>query len=444
MRKKIVILAAAAVIALGSTLMAQTFDPNAYNDLVDASSAETIAPGTRITPQNWTRYRRFMGTWMQLAFSGKVHFHVADTPDYAVVVGPTGNYPLPKQMREDSEKYAGQTRLIPNPTTGGYSWEGYRAGVPFPNPTDPNKAEKIMYNAWAGYYQPFLLHEFSHNWETDSFGNVTPEDTDDSFYRLMGLSDSPYAQDLPDAEGNLQANRFMQLLPEQAKYTTALELISKDSARLTEEYVFLPSLRRSLRLSSASRCTPILGTDYLADDTDWKPAYFRPRLIGRKKLLQAYSDPKIAYLEDSRLAYAGGDYKPGVAFPGWPKPDSNHWELRDTYVLNMQPTEALGHGYCYSQRIFYIDAQTWQAYNLENYDRNGKIYHMNWVIVGPINYKGENTIMARSFGFSVGMDWQNNHASPDIGYDLKMDEDAPGQYRESGIYTPGGLARVMK
>src|SRR5579872_7156087 len=81
MRKKIVILAAAAVIALGSTLMAQTFDPNAYNDLVDASSAETIAPGTRITPQNWTRYRRFMGTWMQLAFSGKVHFHVADTPD---------------------------------------------------------------------------------------------------------------------------------------------------------------------------------------------------------------------------------------------------------------------------------------------------------------------------------------------------------------------------
>ncbi len=444
MRTAICTVALTFMLAYGSTALAQTFDPNAYKDLVDSTSSETIAPGTKITLQNWTQYRRFMGTWMQLAFSGKVHFHVADTPDYTVVVAPTGNYPIPKEMREDTEKYAGQTKLLPYPATGGFTWEGYKAGVPFPNPTEPNMAVKIMYNAWAGYYQPFLLHEFSHNWETDSYGNVTPEDTDDSFYRLMGLSDTPYAQDLPDAEGNLQANRFMQLLPEQAKYTTALELISKDPSRLTEEYVFLPSLRRSLRLSTSSRCTPILGTDYLADDTDWKPAYFVPEMIGRKKLLQAYSDSKIAYQEDSRLAYAGGDYKSGAAFPGWPKPESNHWELRDTYIINMKPVGALGHSYCYAQRIFYIDAQTWQAYDLENYDRNGKIYHMNWVIVGPISYKGENTIMARSFGFSLGMDWQNSHASPDIGYDLKMDADAPGQYRESGIYTPGGLARVMK
>jgi hypothetical protein len=42
------------------------------------------------------------------------------------------------------------------------------------------------------------------------------------------------------------------------------------------------------------------------------------------------------------------------------------------------------------------------------------------------------------------MDWQGNHASPDVGYDLKMDKDAPGQYLESGIYTPGGLDRVMR
>jgi hypothetical protein len=444
MKNWILTIPLAALIAFGGTALAQNFDPNAYKNLVDSTSSETIAPGTQITLQNWTRYKRFMGTWLQLAFSGRVHFHVADTPDYTVVVSPTGSYPLPKQMREDSEKYAGQTKLVPDPTTGGFTWQGYRSGVPFPNPTEPNMAIKILYNAWAGYYQPFLLHELSHNWETDAFGNVTPEDTDDSFYRLMGLSDSPYPQDLPDSGGNLQANRFMQLLPEQAKYTTALELISKDPSKLTEEYVFLPSLRRSLRLSTSSRCTPILGTDYLADDTDWKPAYFRPVLLGRKKLLQAYSDGKIAYQENSRLAYVGGDYKPGGAFPGWPKPQSNHWELRDTYILNVVPTEALGRGYCYSQRIFYVDAQTWEAYNIENYDRNEKIYHMNWVIVGPISYKGENTVMPRSFGFSVGMDWQNNHASPDIGYDLQMDEDAPGEYRESGIYTPGGLARVMK
>ncbi len=424
---------------------AQLFDRNAYNELVDANSPDTIAPGTRITVHNWTQYRRFMPVWLQLAFSGKMHFHVADTPDYVIEVRPTGNYPMPKKMREDTEKYAGQTKLVPDPSTGGFTWQGYQAGLPFPNPTEPNMAAKIMYNTWAGYYQPFVLHEFSHNWETDSFGNVTPEDTDDSFYRLMHLSDPPYAMNLPDADGNINANRFIQLTPEQAKYTTALELISDDPSRLTEEYVFLPSLRRSLRLSTASRCTPILGTYYLADDTYWKPAFFKPEYYGEKKLLWAFADDKTAYIEASARGYVGGDYKPGGAFPGWPKPGYNHWEVRKTYIINMKPVPALGRGYCYSERIFYTDAQTWySAGNLENYDRNHKLYHTTWGIIGPINYRGERTVMPRSFAFSEATDWQNNHASPDIGYDLTMDADVPGQYREAGVYTPGGLDRVMK
>ena len=445
MRKGICSVMLAILLASGSAVFAQQFDRKAYDELVDADSPDTIPPGTKITVNNWTQYKRFMMIWMQVAFSGKVHFHIADSPDYTVEVQATGNYVIPKDAREDTEKYAGQTKLVPLPETGGFGWEGYRAGIPFPNPQEPHKAEKIMYNIWAGSYTPFLLHEFSHNWETDSFGNVSREDTDDSFYHLMGLSDPPYSQDLPDADGNIFANRFMQLSPEQARYTTALELISKDPSRMTEEYVFLPSLRRSLRLSTSSRCTPILGTDYLADDTDWKPAFFAPEYYGEKKLLMAVADPKTAHTEDSRLGYAGGDYKPGAALPGWPKPGYNHWEVHKMYIVNLKPLPVLGRGYCYSQRIFYIDAMTWDGTSLlENYDRNGKLYHTNWSIHTPINYKGETTLLRDAFAFSSGIDWQNNHASPDIGYDLKLDKDAPGQYLESGIYTPGGLERVMR
>lgn len=106
-------------------------------------------------------------------------------------VGPTEEYPIPEAMRQDTEKYAGQTKLVPNASTGGFIWSGYRAGTPFPNPTEPNRAAKIMYNLWAGFFQPFALHESSYNWLTDSFGNVQPEDTDDAFYRLMHMSDPP-------------------------------------------------------------------------------------------------------------------------------------------------------------------------------------------------------------------------------------------------------------
>jgi len=395
---------------------AQRFDRKAYDELVDAGSPDTIAPGTRITLQNWTNYKRFMPIWLQMAFSGKMHFHVADTPDYVIEVAPTGNYQMPKPMIQDTEKYAGQTQLVPDKTTGGWTWQGYKAGLPFPNPTDPNRAVKIMYNTWAGFYQPFLIHEFSHNWETDSYGNVTAEDTDDSFYRLMGLSDPPYPMDLPDADAKIFVNRFMELIPEQAKYTTSLQVVSKDPAKLTEEYVFLPSLRRSLRLSSASRCTPILGTDYLADDSDWKPAFFAPQYYGEKKLLEPFADTKTAYTEASQKGYVGGDYNPGAAFPGFPKPGYNHWELRSVYLINLVPLPSLGRGYCYSQRIFYVDAQTWFYGNVENYDSNGKLYHTQLTILGPIRYRGEQAVMPRSFAFSIAMDWQNNHASPDVGY----------------------------
>ncbi len=444
MKKRTYTVLLALTLAAAATAHAQQFDRNAYNEMVDSSAPDTILPGTRITRQNWIQYRRFMPTWLQVAFSGNLHFHIGDTPEYVIQVGPIGNYPMPKSMRQDSEKYAGQTQLVPDPQTGGFTWSGYQTGVPFPNPAEPNKAAKIMYDAWAGYYQPFLTHLLSHDWLTDSFGNVTPEDTDDSFYRLMHISDPPYPTAVPDADGNINANRFVELTPEQARYTTSLELVSDDPARLTEEYVFLPSLRRSLRLSSASRCTPILGTDYLADDSDWKPAYFKPEFYGEKKLLLAVADPDNAYTQESRLNYVGGDYKSGAAFPGWPKPDHVHWEVRDTYVINMKPLPALGEGYCYSERILYVDKQMMYPYMLENYDRNEKIYHISWTIGSPLTVRGEQVMVAKAFAFSMGMDMQNNHASPDIGYDLKLDKEAPGEYLEQGIYSPGGLDRVMQ
>jgi hypothetical protein len=432
------------LLALGTTVFAQEFDRSVYDQMVDASSPDTVAPGTKITLQNWSKYKNFFPYFIQLGYAGRMHFHVIDSPDYVVEVGPTEDYPPPKAMRENTEKYAGQTKLLPDPATGGFTWTGYQAGLPFPNPAEPNRAAKIMYNMWAGFFIPFALHEWSHNWETDSFGNVQPEDTDDTFYRLMHLSDPPYPMNLPDSGGNIFANRFIEMTPEQAKYTTALELYPEDPAKLTEEYVFLPSLRRSLRLSTSSRCTPILGTDYLADDTDWKPAFFRPEYLGEKKILVPYIDDKVAYTENSRFGFIGGDYKPGGAFPGWPKPGTNKWQVRKLYLVNLKPTEVLGRGYCYTERIFYVDAQTWTQPYLENYDRNRKIYHMTWLINGPVMYQGQRTIQPRSFGFSMAMDLQNNHASPDIGYALTIDDEVPGAYREAGVYTPGGLARVMR
>ena len=61
--------------------------------------------------------------------------------------------------------------------------------------------------------------------------------------------------------------------------------------------MFLPSLRRSLRLSSAARCSPILGSDWVQDDNSDGMAFqipnFNVRFLGQKKMLFMASMPAI-------------------------------------------------------------------------------------------------------------------------------------------------------
>jgi hypothetical protein len=135
-----------------------------------------------------------------------------------------------------------------------------------------------------------------------------------------------------------------------------LTLRPDDPTRVEEIYVFLPSLRRSLRLSSAARCAPILGTDFVEDDNAWLPPNFKITLLGKKKLLEPVMDYDKAFKRDSYM-------QPPTGFPVWPKAGSVHWELRDFYLLNLEWLTSRG-AYCYSQRVFYQDAEWWPPFRL--------------------------------------------------------------------------------
>src|SRR5215471_19969178 len=104
------------------------FDPQYYRELVDASSPQTISPGTKITLKNWGEYKHFMPIWLQAAYSGNYHWHIGSGPEFTITVGPTSDFPLPKRFRQDTEKYNGQDRLEKT-SWGGYTIKGYTAGV---------------------------------------------------------------------------------------------------------------------------------------------------------------------------------------------------------------------------------------------------------------------------------------------------------------------------
>ena len=422
-----------------------SYDVANYNALADADSSETIPPGTKITLQNWRQYKKFMPIWVQAAFSGAYKWHVGSDPAYTVEVAPTRHYPLPRQYVEDTEKYGGQATLVPL-STGGFLWKGYVAGVPFPNPAEPNAGVKMAYNGWDTF-QPKMLNFHAFNWLVDRYGNVNNLESDDTFYRVMHLSDPPGGPvNLPFANGNNYVTRFYVLQPEQSRYTTEMTLRPDDPTHLDEIYVFLPSLRRSLRLSSAARCSPILGTDFIEDDNAWLPPDFKITLLGRKKVLAPVMDYSKAFNIKSYIP-------PPTDFPGWPRADASKWELRKVNIINLRWLEALG-SYCYSDRVYYQDAETNILVPLESYDRNGKFWKVVWYAWTPINFRGQNTVIQlASIAAVQGVDFQNSHITATVEEPTTIDEDGagsghggiPAQYRDMAEMTqPGSLARIMK
>jgi hypothetical protein len=436
----------ALVLWLGGLARAQlSYDVANYKALADADSAETIPPGTKITLQNWRQYKKFMQVWMQAAYEGHYTWHVGSSPDYTVVVGPTQHYPLVRKFVEDTEKYGGQTKLVKTPW-GGMKWEGYVAGVPFPNPTEPDLAYKLAYNSWANF-RPQMMNFHAYNWLVDRMGNVTNLESDDTFYRLMHLSDPPGGPiNLPFANGIYYVSRFLVITPEQSRYTTEMTLRPDDPTRVEEVYAFVPALRRSLRLSSAARCAPILGTDFVQDDNAWLPTNFKITLLGKKKLLAPIQYPDKAFDRNSYL-------QPPTPFPAWPKAGTGKWELRNFYLLNLEWNTALG-AYCYSRRVFYQDAETWASTPLESYDRNGKFWKVVWVVSAPIDFRGQHTLVEIASIASVsGIDFQNSHITATAESPTTIDADGagtqagpvPAQYRDMAeTTTPGSLARIMK
>src|SRR5260370_13948899 len=87
------------------------FDTQHYKDLVDASSSQTIPPGTKITLQNWKQYKNFMPLWLQAAYSGDYHSHIGSVPEFTITVWPTSKFPPPHKYLDATGKYHNHVSL---------------------------------------------------------------------------------------------------------------------------------------------------------------------------------------------------------------------------------------------------------------------------------------------------------------------------------------------
>jgi hypothetical protein len=346
---KAMLLAAAfslvALLTSGGTARAdQPYDPSTYTSMGEAT--DSIPVGTRITIQNWQNYEKFMSLGLRSLMSQKYFWKVP--ADAVLEVAPTVKIGLPRKYREDTEKYHNQTKLVQKGE--GYTVSGYVAGMPFPDidPKDPLAGVKLTYDNYYNYIPYRVFSEAGPKngagWTSvDRYSNKTYSYVYEIYFKFKHISDPGMGVDTPDQQGDIflsQNNVVWQ--PEQSKYTNDLLIFYDDPARDPEVYVFVPALRRSLRLSSAARCAPLLGGDYVADDSreglNIQPPIFQGKLLGIKQVLEiAHADP---------AGYQNyNNYFSPVSFP---KAGAGKWELRDAYVVDIQRIPSMQRGYLYS------------------------------------------------------------------------------------------------
>jgi hypothetical protein len=453
----IVIIAIATVLGLAADRVAAQ-DLGSYNQaLIDgmasASSPETIAAGTKITTANWQQYRKFEPIGMQAFVSGQYFWKLGSGPDDYVEVGPTIPTPLPTKYLQDTEKYAGQAQLVKLPS-GAYTIKNYRAGIPFPNPTEPDMGGKLLYNYYYTYI-PSMYHSYYPLEIVDRYFNTSNNLGQQVFFKLSHVSDNGQPIYNPAANGIYLSLYNQGIEPEQNKYLTALAVFPDDPQRLPELYVFLPSLRRSLRLSSAARCAPLQGTDWTNDDQrggfSGIPDWFVPRYLGEKKVLFLVHAPWLGRANDKEK-FGGGYTYAGHAF-GWARPQENKFELRDVYLLDLVPTEENARSYCYSHRLLYIDKQlAYTADQADTWDKLEKLWKLQIIFRGPTtaippDLNGQKSFVMPSGGeIGVIYDIQNDHmnvawpSSP-----AQLNSVVPGEFHSLALYAlPSGLSQIVK
>lgn len=416
-----------------------TYDAASYRALTPASSAHTIPPGTTITLSNWQQYRQFMPVGMQAMFGGRYPYKIGPEAAFAMEVGATIPIPLPRKMVLNTEKYSAQVQLK-ELTSGGYGTSGYVAGTPFPSVslTDLMAGYKVIYNnryrflTWVAMFK-------SLNYAVDRYQNVYFTLVQSDEWRLSHLSDGDMPTFPSFWNGYLLSSRFFVMEPEESKYTTLLRSQPDDAERVPEIYAFLPSLRRALRLSSAARCSPALGTDFANDDSDSQldsPGLFKVTLLGDYKILTMLHDDEASSQRPEAFLIKS-------SLPGWPTAKVGKWELRDTYVAVAEPLPVLGH-YCYAQRVLYIDKETSFLTWLDLYDTGSKFWKVEFILARPHPIStGE--MMLDFEGTSTMLDFQNSHTTVVLSQDVHRDKDTPEDVQDVGVYAfPGSLGQIMK
>jgi hypothetical protein len=153
---------------------------------------------------------------------------------------------------------------------------------------------------------------------------------------------------------------------EQSKYTTVLTIFWRTILGEKDDYVFVPALRLSLRLSASARCAPPFGTDAVKDDQRYGRngggvGKFMGKRLRDQKLLS------MVKIKDEKQPAVYRDNYDGML--GFPKSSWGDWRCATcACVVDIRRTVGFAAGYCYGSRVDYLDEQYYASLTEDAYE----------------------------------------------------------------------------
>jgi hypothetical protein len=320
--------------------------------------AAEVAPGDRITDQNVDKVKDLISPGLEWCIRR----------GFPLTITETKRIEWPQAYREATEKYAAQVKLAPD----GLTLVNYVAGQPFPNvkPDDPQLALKVMWNYEYKFSPTDDLDIRNFDADTGTITDHGPLKIERHFIldhlRTQNWNGRLYVDPKPDkpnpAGFRSQQGLYPILEPYDLKGVGGLSYRYLDPAKNDDSWLYLPSLRRVRRLSTAQRSDALFGQD---TDTDsyygyaGQIAWMEWKSLGERDLLGAFHTRNLPVKWDAKVDWAFDDV----------------WEKRRVYVI--EGVSKLPQ-YAYSKRILFIDKESWLVAFSDIYDRAGELWKI-WI-----------------------------------------------------------------
>jgi Protein of unknown function (DUF1329) len=326
--------------------------------LLPAVVAADVVPGDKITPANADKVKDLVSPGMFWCVQHGFPMEIVEPKEIK----------LRKAFLEATEKYSAQVKLGED----GLTLENFVAGRPFPNidVNDPQVAAKIMQNySFSIAFDDLDIRNFDA--DTGPISMDRPLQVErhfliDHFMRLYYVG-RLYVDPKPTWKSE-EGFHFKETLkpliePFDLKGVGFTYYRYLDPQRQDDSWLYLPSLRRVRRLSTAQRSDALFGQDTDQDSyggyagqiawMDWK-------FLGEKDALGSY------HAQDFPVKWADGSAD--WAF-------DSQWEKRKVWVV--EGISKLPQ-YAYSKRVLYVDQQLYTIPYSDMYDRGGQLWKV-WV-----------------------------------------------------------------